>query len=317
MLNRDFKQSNKEYLRKNKSILITLAVFLLVGVLLWAVLGMNGNFEINGCYEFNVTVGESAVEDFSEHKSEIGNILNSYDAKFDTLLIYGEGDDCQYVVRYLNKIKLDAQSDINALIADELNIDVDLISDHTRISPIVQTKDYVYTATAILLIVVVSTIFAYARYNGASALAVILATLIGTLGFISFTSILRLSVGMSYFGLLVILNMMISYFAINMFETMHKSSWLVSGDYETAIKTTFNASKTRMALISVAIAVIGLLFALIAPLTMKYVAVNVIFMAVSLLATGWYVIPFVWSMFITRCRKRNYKIKATDVENNK
>jgi hypothetical protein len=40
-------------------------------------------------------------------------------------------------------------------------------------------------------------------------------------------------------------------------------------------------------------------------------------MAVILLAVALYVIPFVWSVFITRCRQREYKIKPTSVETKK
>ena len=89
----------------------------------------------------------------------------------------------------------------------------------------------------------------------------------------------------------------------------------MSEDYATALKTALKSSKFRMTVIAVGMLTIGLFFVLFAPLTIKYVALNVMFMAVTNLAVGWYVVPFVWSVFITKCRKREYKIKPSSVEN--
>ncbi|MBQ8615623.1 MAG: hypothetical protein IJ415_03555 [Clostridia bacterium] len=317
MLKRDFTKSNKEYFKKNKIVLISVAVFLLLGIIIFSIFGMNGNFEINGYNEFSITVGEKATEKFGTHQQEIGKIVNSFDGKFDNVSIYGEGDNTKYVVRYLKDVNGNEQIEINKLVAEKLGIEVDNISEHMSVGPVVKNTDYIYTAVAILLIVVITTIFAYARYNGASALSVMLACLIGTLAFMSIGAILRLSVGMSYFAMLIILNVLIAYFAINLFETMHKSSWLMSGDYDNAMQTALKASKFRMSILSVSIMLIGVLFVLLTSSTIKYAALNIMFMAVVLLAVGWYVVPFVWNVFISYCRKREYKVKASAVETKK
>lgn len=310
MLRRDFTKSNKEYFKENRNFLIAIGVFLLVGLLVLAIFGMNGNFELKGYNEFSVVVTENKKEDFNRHKSEISSIINSYDGKFDCMSIYGEGDDTKFVIRYINDINAETIVEINNLVAEELGVDVDKVSEHVQVNASVRTKDYVYTIASILLIVTLVGIFSYVRYNGASSLAAIIGCVLGTLGFVSFGSILRLSIGMSYFAMLVMLNLLIAYLAINLFETMHKSSWLVSGDYATALQTAIKTSKFRTAVISVGLILIGLLFVLIAPLTIKYTAVNIMFMAVTVLATALYVVPFVWNVFITMCRKREYKIKS-------
>ena len=314
MLKRDFTKTNKEYFKQNKIALISLVIFLILGTIIFAVCGMNGNFEIKGYNEFSVTVTEKTTEKFATHQQEIGKIVNSFEGKFDNVSIYGEGDDTKYVVRYMKDVNGNEQIEINKLVAEKLGVELENVSEHVEVAPIVKNTDYIFTAVAILLIVVIATIFAYARYNGASALALMLGCIIGTLGFISITALLRLSIGMSYFAMLVILNVLITYFSINLFETMHKSSWLMSGDYNMAMKTALNSSKLRMAIISVATMLIGVLFVLLTSSTIKYLAVNIMFMAVVMLAVGWYVIPFVWNVFITRCRKREYKVKAT-IEN--
>ena len=310
MLKRDFTKSNKEYFKKNKNILISIGVFLLIGILMFAILGMNGNFEIKGYNEFSISVNEKMTEDYSSNKNEIGNIINSYNGKFDNILISGEGDNTKYVVRYLKDIKNADVIEINKLIAEKLEVDVESVSEHVHVKGVVKSSDYLYTAVAILLLILISTIFAYVRYNGASAMAIMFACLLGTIGFVSVGAILRLTIGMSYFALLVILNMLIIYFAIMLFEEMHKSNWLMADNFQEAIENGVNKTKIRMSVISIAIMLIGVLFVLFAPLTIKYTSLNLMFMSVILLAVGLYVIPFVWSVFITRCRKREYKIKV-------
>ncbi len=310
MLNRDFTKTNNEYFKTNRTVLISIAVFLAIGILMFAIFGMNGNFEVAGYNEFTVQVNEAKRDDFVVSQREVGDIINSYGGEFDTMTIYGEGDDTEFVVRYMDKLTASEQDEVNSLVAEKLGVDISSVSQHKKISSMTKNSDYVYTAVSILLIVLIATIFAYARYNGASAMAMLIACLLGTLGFMSIGSIFRLAVGMSYFSMLVILNMLIAYFAINMFETMHKSSWLTSGDYSTAIRTTVNSSKFRMIAICFSVLFIGLAFVLIAPSALKYVALNIMFMAVTLLAIGLYVIPFTWSVFITRSRRREYKIKV-------
>lgn len=317
MLKRDFTKSNKDYFNKNKITLICLAVFLLVGIIIGAIFGMNGNFEIKGYNEFSVTVNESKVNDFNKYSDEISGILNDYNAKLDTISIYGEGDDSKFVVRYLNDLNNEQVVEINQLVAQKLEVNLDAVTEHNFVKPIVKNKDYVFTAVSILLIITIASIFAYIRYNGASALAIIIGCLLGTLGFMSLGTILRLTIGMSYFAMLVILNMLIVYSAVNLFETMHKSSWLMADDYDNAITTALKASKFRMSFISIALLVVGVLFVLAASSAIKYIALNIMFMAVVFLAVSWYVMPFVWSVFITRCRKRVYKVKASVVEDKK
>ena len=317
MLRRDFTKSNKDYFNKNKIVLICVTVFLLVGIIIGSIFGMNSNFEIKGYHEFSVSVNASQAKEYSKHTEQINVILNKYDANLDTVSIAGEGDNSQFVVRYLNNVKDEQEIEINKLIAEKIGVSVESVTEHNFVKPIVENKDYIYTAVAILLMIVIASIFAYIRYNGASCVAILLGCILGTLGFMSLGTILRLSIGMSYFAMLVMLNMLIIYASINLFETMHKSSWLMSDDYDTAITSALKSSKLRMAIIAISLMIIGLLFVLIAPTTVKYISLNIMFMAVTLLAVIWYVVPFVWSVLITRCRKRIYKVKASVVGDQK
>ncbi len=310
MFKRDFNKPVKTYLNKNKFVLISILAFLILGTIIACVFGFNGNFEFKGYNEFSVKVGTVSNSKGREYREEIKDIVNSYGADFDNISVIYEGDLTTYVVRYLDNVNEEKQSKINTKIANELKIELTKITSHQHVDSVVETKDYVYTACAILLIVVIATLFAYFRHNGASALALIAACALGTLGFLSLSAILRLSIGMSYFAMLVALNLLIVYLALSMFESVKESNFLANDDYASAIKTAMKNSRFRLSFISCAVMLFGLLFVLLAPLTAKLVSLNILFMAVIILAVSCYVVPFVWSLCIPYSNKRKVNIKV-------
>ena len=312
MIKRDFTKSNKNYFAQNKFILISVAVFLLVGILIASIFGFNQNFELKGYNEFSVNVTASA--DLNGCKDTIVDVLNDYNAGFDAVSIMGEGDNTEIVVRYNKTLSNKDYAEMQAKLATKLIVDFEDISETSFVGPIAKDVDYVFTATAILLLVAGASVFAYFRYNGASALAIIISCALGTLSFMSIGAILRLSIGMSYFALLAILNLMIVYFACDIFENMHKESWLGNKEYEKALDSAMKTSRSRHLFITIAIMAIGMLLVLFATTPIKYVSINLLFMAVTLLAITWYVVPFVWSVFVTLCKVKVYKVKATKVE---
>lgn len=307
MLNRDFTKSNKEYFNKNKIVLIVLAVFLAIGIIIASVFGLHGNFEIAGYNEFSVTIGsEMKVKEASKN---VEQVLKTYDAGFDTISVFGEGDETKLVVRYLKDLSDEQQTEIASKIANKLNVTTEDVSAHVAVSPVVKNTDYIFAAVAILLLVALSSLFAFIRYNGASAMAIIISSVIGNVGFISICAMLRLTVGLSIFAIMVVLNLLIVYGCLNVFESMRKASWLESGDYSTAIKTAMVQSRFRMNALAIAVFAFGLLFVIIAPSALKYIALNIMFVAVVELAVCLYVLPFVWSVCITHCKKRVRKVK--------
>ena len=319
MLNRDFTKSNKYYFNKNKIVLIVLAAFLAVGIIVAAVFGMNGNFEFKGYNEFSVKVAYENSKEYNTYINKITNIVNTNGGKLDAVSYFDEGDNTKIVVRYMSNLSEDVKVEIEQQIVEQIGVDETDISDHVHVKPIVKAADYIYTATAILLLVTIATIFAYFRYNGASAISIIVSNVLGTLGFMCLGSILRLTIGMSYFAMLIILNMLIIYLAFNVFEHIREESWLSTNDYATAIKSAVNKSKFRVVVISVAIMLIGILFVILAPSAIKYVSLNIMFIAVTLLAVIWYVLPFVWSVFITKNNRnitKKEKVTKKVEENN-
>jgi len=121
------------------------------------------------------------------------------------------------------------------------------------------------------------------------------------------SAILRLSIGLSYFAMLIILNFLIIYNAITIFEKIKDSSFLENNDYSNAIKTGMAKSRTQLTLTSIFVMICGVLFVLLAPNPARLISLNIMFMSVVLLAVSVYVIPFVWSLLISYCNKRKVK----------
>lgn len=312
MLKRDFTKSNKEYFSKNKITLISTALFLIVGILIAAIFGFNQNFELAGYYEFSINV--TAEADINECTNEIKEIVNEFGADYDNVSVFDEGDNTQLIVRFTKQLSNKDFEKMEEKIANKLIVDESDITEIEHVGPTVRNIDYIFTAAAILLLIAGVSVFAFFRYNGASALAIIIASIIANLAFMSLGAILRLSIGMSYFAILAILNLMIVYFACDIFENMRKESWLGSKEYSKALDSAMKSSHTRQLFITIALMVIGMLLVIFATTPLKYVSLNILFMAVVLLATTWYVIPFVWSALITVCKIKAYKVKAAKVE---
>ena len=313
MLNRDFTKSNKEYFSKNKFVITILVAFLVIGILVGAFFGMNSNFELAGYNEFTVRVGSDSSQ-YNEYIDKIQSAINSENGGYDSFSIMGEGDDTKLVIRYSNELTSEEQTKINELIGTELSIESIDISSHVYVSPVAEDRDYIFTALAIILMLILASIFAYFRYNAASAISTIIASVVGTLMFMSIGAILRLSIGMSYFAMLVIINLLIIFFCFNIFENIREKNWLQTDEYSNAIENSMKSNRLRMCVVSLALFLIGLILVLFMPNSMKYISLNIMFMAVVILAVGLYIVPFTWSVFITICKKREVKVKA-DNEN--
>lgn len=315
MLNRDFTRSNIDYIKKNRIPLIAVSLFLIIGLVMALVFGFNGNFELKGYNEFGVTVGTMDKKGRKDVVDEAKKIINSYDGSYESFSIVGEGANTEIIIKYTKNVSNEEQVKISKEISEEVGVDISLISPHTHVDGSVRAEDYIFAATAILIILLVASIFAMIRYNVASAISLIATSAIGSLAYMSFASILRLSIGLSYFAMLVALNVLIVYFAFNIFETIRKESWLKSKDYVMAIKSSLNHNKFRFNFIAIAMMVIGLLFVIIGTTAIKYVSINIMFMAVSVLAASCYVLPFVWSMLIAYNKLKISKTVNSDQKN--
>lgn len=316
--NRDFSKSNKAYFSKNKFALLIFGLILLVGLVCGLAFGFNGNFEFKGYNEFSITVGNLENKTISKWEDNATNLVNKYGGDVDKVSLEGEGDNTKIVIRYNKNLKASTQDELNKEIATKLGIaeeDIpNYISVHSHVGSSVRGKDYLYTAVAIILLVTVATIFALFRYDSACAISIVLSCGLGSLLYMSFSTILRLQVGLSYFAMLFVVNLLIVYCAMLVFEHIRETSWLQSKEYSTALNSALKGTRTRMLFISFALLAIGLIFALVAPTNIKFISLNIMFMAVTLLAIVWYVLPFCWSVLITRTNIRRFKTKTKKVE---
>ncbi len=311
-MRRDFTKSNKDYFNKNKYALIIFAIFLVVGIIVCSVFGFKENFEFAGYNEFSIRVGSEANR--SDIAENVAEIVNNYGGDFDTASVYDEGDNTRIVIRYNSALTEDKQSEINTAIVTKLSLDATDISEHVHHSSSITSTDYIYTVCTILLLIMIATIFAYFRYNGASAMSVILSAILGTLLFMSIGAILRLTIGSSYFAMLVALNVLIIYANFVIFEEIRSTNWLQNKEYANALETGLSNTRFKLCAINIAILILGLLFAIFAPSAIKYVSLNIMFIAVVVLATALYIVPFVWSVFITHCKKPKLSIKVESEE---
>ncbi len=307
MLKRDFSKSGVEYLSKNKIAIILLAAILLIGTILSIVVGMPTNFELAPHSEFSISINEEQRKNIQTYANSVKSILDSYEAKYDSYSIYDEGDNTKLVIRYLSPLSDSNQERVNNAVVEQLKVDASAVSGHVTVGKIARDMDYVYTIVAILLMVLIASIFAFARYNGASAMAIIIASLVSSWLYLSIFAILRLKIGMSIFALMIILNALIIYSSLMLFERMKNTNWLFNSNFDSAISDANKYNFKRNTFIAIALAVVGLVFILFVPSPLKLVSLNIIYLAVVMLFATLYVVPFVWSMCITHCKPRKAK----------
>ena len=79
MLSRDFTKPKKEYLFKNKFVIIAIAVVLFLSIVMTAVFGFNTTPEFDGGYMFSIEVGKDLTNsNISKYTDKIDNILVLY-----------------------------------------------------------------------------------------------------------------------------------------------------------------------------------------------------------------------------------------------
>lgn len=307
MLNRDFSKNTFEYIKKNKVPIIAVCIILIVGLIMGLTLGMNTNFELTTHQQFSVTISEENVKNKETYISKIKEVLNVYDADYDYYQISGKGDNTQIIVRYMTKLSDSNQVRVNNAVAEALDVEISKVSDHVEVGAIVKNYDYIYAAMVILLIIVVVSLFALFRYNGASAMAIISTNILANLLLMCASIIFRLKIGISYFTVLVVLNALIIYSSLMMFENIKSNSWLVNKEYNQAINQAMKSAKFRNGFIAVALELIGIAFVLFATLPIKSVSLNICYAAVVYLFATQYVLPFVWNICITKTSSKHKK----------
>ena len=97
---RDFTKSNKDYFSKNKITIIGVSLFLVIALIIFAIFGLNGNFEFNGYNEFSIKAGADATK-YNQIVETTIDVVESYNADYDGYLVYGEGENTEIIMLFL------------------------------------------------------------------------------------------------------------------------------------------------------------------------------------------------------------------------
>ena len=271
--------------------IITLSLILIAGLVLGIVLKFNTNFELGKYTEFSVVIKTDDKKEINSAIDEVSNIVECNGLKYDTTITSSENGGTKLTVRYQKEADADKIVTVNNDIKEKLNLDsADIKHIHYEGNA---GKAILYTSIALAILVVVFSVFSTLRYARYTGLVALISGVLGTALYLSFTIILRLTVGFSYFALLVVLNVFIMYYEISMFEVIDRRA----NDQESLINNAVISNRKNMTTLAVIIAVISLLFVIVSPTSLKFVSLGLMFIPVVCLIIGLYVAPYFLTVF--------------------
>lgn len=316
MLNRDFSRSKREYIAKNKAILIVLALFLLVGVVVSAIFGFNTNPDFTGGHVVDIKLTqEISDKELDKYEDKINSILAENNLTLHSVQLKGVGDNTILEVKYTGKLNEDKINKLNAGFVTELD-DVVNNFEHLEFSKTVSSSDYIYTIMAGLIILVIVSIFVLIRHNIAYAISLMGASIFSVLALLSVYGILRLEVGMPFFFIIIGCLIYTIYESLILFEKMRdvasnkeykddKSKHIVMG-----MKNTAN----RLQYTSLGLFFLGFVFVVFGTNLSRIIALGFMFAVIVTLLTVSMVIPFIYNLAIEKVTLKTRKSKTEKQE---
>jgi len=305
MINRDFTKSGKDYISKNKIVLIALSVIIAIGVIMLCAFGFKAGSDVAGYNTFSVKIGSvynaDKLEDYVEH---INTNLASYDADVQSVQLTGKADSTTLVVKYTGKISNIAK--LNEKLAKDLKIDVSTISEHSKVSASLTNNDYIYTWAAGLIIVVVASIYIIFRYNLACAITAIGGSILSVILLMCLTAIFRLTINSSFLAINIITVLLVLSESFMLFDGLEKERAKLENkhDRNTQLTNTLKANAFRQKFMYGSIFVIALLFVILMPTIVKQAGLIALFATVIAMFSAVYVLPFLWCLTITQVNDR-------------
>ena len=312
MINRDFTRSGKEYIKKNKIVLIALAAIIAVGIVMICAFGFKSGADINGYNTFSINIGtEYKSDNLGDYTQDINTNLSAYDAELQSVQLTGEGDGTTLVVKYMGKIK--DVSKLNMELAEDLKIDVSTISEHTEVSASLTNQDYIYTIACGLIIVTLAVIYIVCRYNLACGITALCASSLGFVLLMCLTSMFRLTINSSFLAINIITLLLILGESFMMFDRLEKERLELKdkNDRTTQLSNTLKANAFRQKLMYGSIFMVLLVFIILLPSTLKQASLIGLFAIVVAMFITVYALPFLWSLTITQVSD---KIRAKKVK---
>jgi len=321
MLKRDFSKSKKDYILKNKFILITIVALLVASVIFSVIVGFNTTPEFDGGYMFSVNVGkEVSASKLDDYTDKIDSILNKNNLELYSVQFKGEGELSSLQITYMGNTSISKAEKVNSAIAGYLKIDLEEITNHEFLEPTIKSSDYIYTAVACLLILIGAVIFAIFRYNIGYALSMLGAGVFSVFGIIGIYGLLQLKVT-NFIFTAVLLTMSFSLVqSLLLFESMRKlskkseykndlSNCLVQGVKEIAKPLEFS---------SIALFVVGLIFVIFGTSLTRQIAVGYLFSVVIAIASFLFILPFVYNLIMDKIRiNKSNRQETESVEDKK
>lgn len=316
MINRDFTKSGKQYVKQNKFVLIALAVILTLGIVMLCVFGgFKGGADVSGCNTFSIQMGSSYKADkLDDYNKIINENLADADAELLSVQLTGEGDATTLVVKYLGDVK--DESKLNIDIAKKLEISSLRFSDHTEVSPTLDSRDYIYTVVCGLIILAIAVTYIAIRYNLACAITCLGGALLSIATLMAVTSIFRLTINSSFLAINIITLLLVLGESFMLFDSLEKEREKLDdkNDRSTQLSNSLKANGFRQKLMYGALFALALIFVVLMPSTIKQASLVLLFAIVAVLFATVYVLPFLWCLTITQVSD---KIRVKKVKNTK
>lgn len=312
MLNRDFSESKKTYLAKNKWTLIGIGVVLLIGILVASIFGFNRNPDYVGCNMVNVNVGETVSDSkFDDYNSKLNTIFASSDLNLYSVQLKGEGAETTLEIKYTGKANDTKIADLNSEIASQLEVDITKISAHKKVSATVDSTDYVYAVLAGLLILVFASIFVAIRHNMSYAICTLGAGAFSVLAMLCTYAILRLEIGAS-FMFVVIASMVFTIFeALIWFENMRdvRKNKEYKDDLNKHLTLGLKNTNKQLQFTSISLFSVGLILVIFGTKLSRNIALSFMFAIVIALVSLMFVLPFIYNMTVDKVKFRPFVAK--------
>jgi len=315
MINRDFTKSGKQYIKQNKFVLIALALILAIGVTMLCIFGFNGGSEVSGCNTFSVKIGTACTaEKIDEYTDVINTNLTENNVQLLSVQLTGEGDVTTLVVKYTDKIK-DLQ-DFNFNLAKELKVNAMQISEHTKLSPTLNSRDYIYAVVGGLIILAIAVTYIAIRYNLACAITALGGSLLGVALLMAVISLLRISINSSFLAINILTMLLILGESFMLFDSLEKEREKLEdkSDRSSQLANSLKSNSFRQKFMYGALFAIALIFVVLMPSTIKQASLILLFAIVAVLFVAVYALPFLWCLTITQVSD---KIRVKKVKNTK
>ncbi len=320
MINRDFAKSGKQYINKNKFVLIAIGLILALGVIMLCAFGFKGGAEVKGYNTFSINIGTHYKADkLEDYTDDINENLSEQNAHLQSVQVTGEGGLTTLVIKYTGKVK-DVEK-LKAFLANDLDISVVAISDHTTVGSNLTNNDYIYVVAAGLIIVALAVIYSAIRYNLACAITAFGSSLLGVALLMAITAIFRLTINGSFLAINIITLLLILGENFMFFDSLNKERDKLKdkNDRSTQLTNALKVNAFRQKLTYGALFALSLIFVVLMPTFIKQASVIMLFATVVTMFVAIYALPFVWCLTITQVSdkirvKKEKTVKTKQVE---